>query len=112
VGVLRSADGLAAAATELGRISDGPAGEVDTEAWETTNVLAISAALAAAAALREETRGSHWREDFPERDDRRMAGHFDVTLAGGRLSLDFRPSPATDPSVPAVDPDERAGALR
>jgi L-aspartate oxidase len=45
------------------------ADEVDQDAWETTNLLTISAALADAAALREETRGSHWREDFPERDD-------------------------------------------
>ncbi len=39
------------------------------QSWETTNLLTISTALADAAALREETRGSHWREDFPERDD-------------------------------------------
>ncbi len=31
-----------------------------------------------AAALREETRGSHWRDDFPDRDDERFAGHFDA----------------------------------
>ena len=30
--------------------------------------------------LREETRGSHWREDFPDRDDEHWARHVDVTL--------------------------------
>ena len=24
--------------------------------------------------------GSHWRDDFPERDDADWAGHFDITL--------------------------------
>ena len=28
-----------------------------------------------AALLREETRGGHWRGDFPERDDGRFLGH-------------------------------------
>jgi L-aspartate oxidase len=52
--------------------------------------------MADAAALREETRGSHWREDFPERDDERFAGHFDVVMRDGVTELVFSPSPATD----------------
>ena len=39
--------------------------------------------------LREETRGSHWREDFPDRDDERWSGHVDATLDRGHLSLSF-----------------------
>ena len=35
-----------------------------------TNLLFVGRALTQAALLREETRGSHWREDFPEADDR------------------------------------------
>ena len=41
-------------------------------AWEATNLLTVAAALVAAAPLREETRGSHWRDDFPDRDDERL----------------------------------------
>jgi L-aspartate oxidase len=35
-----------------------------------TNLLFVGRALAQAALVREETRGSHWREDFPDADDR------------------------------------------
>ena len=94
-GVLRSAAGLAGAVHELAVLARRP-GLVGTAAWETTNLVTISGALAAAARLREETRGSHWREDFPERDDAHFAGHLDVSMAAGAVSVRFRPSPATD----------------
>jgi L-aspartate oxidase len=95
VGVLRSADGLGLAAKSLEDLASTP-GDEETAAWETTNLVSISAALTAAATLREETRGSHWREDFPERDDADFAGHFDVTLSAGTPQVGFRASPATD----------------
>src|SRR6476646_999098 len=96
VGVLRNAAGLAEAALMLDKVAGAAAEEVSQEAWETTNLLTISAALAGAAALREETRGSHWREDFPERDDELWAGHFDAVMVDGETTLSFRPAPATD----------------
>jgi L-aspartate oxidase len=96
VGVLRNAAGL----DEAGRLLDKLAGEttevVDQESWETTNLLTISAALTAAATAREETRGSHWREDFPERDDARFAGHLDVVMDDGDCTLELVPGAATD----------------
>jgi len=104
VGVLRSADGLAEATLMLDKIAGAAADEVSQEAWETTNLLTISAALAGAAALREETRGSHWREDFPERDDAHWAGHFDAAMDDGETTLAFRPAPATDHPVPGGTP--------
>ena len=87
VGVLRSATGLAHALDELDALAD-KAGEVGTRAWESTNLLTLSTALAESARLREETRGSHWREDFPDRDDARCSGHFDVTLGGSGIAVD------------------------
>ena len=63
-----------------------------TENWETTNLLTVASALVQAAALREETRGSHWREDFPERDDAHWLGHLDtVQTPDGTLLTDFAP---------------------
>jgi L-aspartate oxidase len=72
VGVLRSAGSLAGAAAGLADMVVGelPQGR-NTQAWETTNLHAISSVLTAHALAREETRGSHWREDFPDRDDTR-----------------------------------------
>lgn len=94
-GVLRSADGLRQASEELADLATWQ-GQADTPSWETSNLLTVSTALAAAARLREETRGSHWREDFPERDDGRFAGHVDVTLDDTGIRVSFHPSPATD----------------
>jgi len=96
VGVLRSADGLGEATALLDKLSGNAAEQVDQDSWETTNLLTISAALADAAALREETRGSHWRDDFPERDDDRWAGHFDVSMTDGVTTVTFHPAAATD----------------
>jgi L-aspartate oxidase len=96
VGVLRSAEGLDEATALLDKLGGTAAELVDQDSWETTNLLTISAALADAAALREETRGSHWRDDFPERDDEHWAGHFDVTMTDGTTTVTFHPAPATD----------------
>jgi L-aspartate oxidase len=95
VGVLRTADGMAEAATRLAELA-AVEGSVGTDDWETSNVLTISTALCAAATLREETRGSHWREDFPYRDDARWAGHVDIRLGPDGLALAFTSATASD----------------
>ncbi len=100
VGVLRSAAGLAEVAILLDKLAGNTTELVDQESWETTNLLTVSTALAAAAALREETRGSHWREDFPDRDDTRWAGHFDSVLVEGTARVSFRPATPTDREAP------------
>jgi L-aspartate oxidase len=105
--VLRSAEGLASAAATLADLAAPEAGagtEPGTGAWETTNLVTVASALAAAAALREETRGSHWREDFPHRDDARFSGHVDALLVEGRFSLAFHGAAPTDLSAPTEEP--------
>jgi L-aspartate oxidase len=98
--VLRSAAGLAEAEILLDKLAGNTTELVDQESWETTNLLTVSAALAAAAAQREETRGSHWREDFPERDDARWSGHFDSVLVDGTAQVTFTPAASTDQEAP------------
>lgn len=66
-GVLRSAGSLSAT---LAALTIFDAGTPTTGSWEMTNLLFVGEALARAALIREETRGSHWREDFPEASDR------------------------------------------
>jgi L-aspartate oxidase len=95
-GVLRSAEGLRAALDQLVGLAGASASTIDQDAWEATNLLTISTLLAQAALLREETRGSHWREDFPDRDDADQSGHHDWWVAAGEAAGAFRPSAPTD----------------
>jgi L-aspartate oxidase len=70
-GVLRSAASLSGTARTLAELAEQADGQPRTEAWEATNLLQVATAMAAVAARREETRGSHWREDHPKQDDAR-----------------------------------------
>nr|WP_202514649.1 MULTISPECIES: L-aspartate oxidase [unclassified Streptomyces] len=89
-GVLRSGESLAAADEALDELHRGaghPTGTAEAkpavpgvEAWEATNLLLVSRVLVAAARRREETRGCHWREDRPERDDANWRRHLVVRL--------------------------------
>ena len=80
-GVLRSADSLTTAASSLAHLGAAGGSQPSTEDWETTNLHQISTVLVHHASIREETRGSHWREDFPERDDARWRVHLVTRLA-------------------------------
>ena len=80
VGVLRDRAGLEVATAELAELTTRTVATGATEGWEASNLLTVSTALTAAARAREETRGSHWREDFPQRDDVRWMGHLDIRL--------------------------------
>ncbi len=89
-GVLRSGPGLAIAADELRKIGDQQSREPTLAAWEATNLHLLASALVAAATLRTETRGSHWRDDYPEPSDAWL-GHLIVTLDAATAG---RPPPA------------------
>ncbi|WP_427888259.1 L-aspartate oxidase [Kribbella sp. GL6] len=79
-GVIRSAAGLAEAGATIGKLTEQPAAEPGTPGWEATNLVTVASALIAAATAREESRGAHWREDHPDRDDLHWFGSLDVTL--------------------------------
>jgi L-aspartate oxidase len=107
-GVLRSEASLARAADQLDELHTqardafderGKTAEPGVDAWEATNLLCVARALVAAARLREETRGCHWREDRPDRDDTGWRRHVvvrlnpDRTLAVGTTdTADFPPT--------------------
>ena len=99
-GGLREAAGLDHCAAELHTLAGRGAGqrvpcrhEPGLESWEASNLMTVATAVVASARLREESRGAHWRSDFPgvrddwhghllaERDARRAAAQ----LRAGRI---------------------------
>jgi L-aspartate oxidase len=54
-------------------------------AAEARNLVAVATAMATCALFREESRGGHYRSDFPETDDARFLGHTLLTTEGPRL---------------------------
>ncbi|MGI8678436.1 MAG: L-aspartate oxidase [Jatrophihabitans sp.] len=89
VGVLRDEKGLQAAAEGIADLVERDGGEPGTEAWETTNLLTVASALVQAARMRRETRGAHWRDDFPDRDDETWRGHLETVLDAAGLTTTF-----------------------
>jgi L-aspartate oxidase len=97
-GVIRSATELATSAAALAALPAGahldPRLEVGygTAEWETTNLHTVATALTRVATIREETRGGHYREDFPEQDDDLWRGRLVSRLhEGGVLKTRFAP---------------------
>jgi L-aspartate oxidase len=67
--VRRTAEGLTEAAAQLAMHRPGQHADAGRAGWEATNVATVSAALLTAAQQRTESRGCHWREDFPDTSD-------------------------------------------
>jgi L-aspartate oxidase len=92
-GVLRSAESLAvtaAALAEIGAATD--VAEPCVEAWQATNLHTVASALVAGARQRLETRGCHWREDYPETSPA-WRGHLVTALpATGTPTTTFEPA--------------------
>jgi succinate dehydrogenase / fumarate reductase, flavoprotein subunit len=96
--VFRSGDGLAKALEAIGELKetyeniaiDDPGLRFNTdllEALELGSLLHLAEAILVSAKAREESRGAHFREDFPERDDEKWLKHTLVqkTEKGPRL---------------------------
>jgi fumarate reductase flavoprotein subunit len=102
VGILRSADGLNRALQALGEqeaelstigVADGDRRfNLTWHDWlNLESLLAVSKAIAMAALGREDSRGAHFREDFPETSDLARSTFSRVRLSGGELRLDMVP---------------------
>jgi fumarate reductase flavoprotein subunit len=101
-GILRDARGLAEAEASLAALAAElrevgvPTGRGFNMAWQDwlnlDSLILASQAIVVAAAAREESRGAHWREDFPQPlpEDQGLASTI-VTLRGGRLALGWQP---------------------
>ncbi len=69
VGLIRRADDLRSAVEECDRMVEEKVNE------RTKNFVILAKLMAEAALWREESRGGHYREDFPARDDERWRAH-------------------------------------
>jgi L-aspartate oxidase len=73
-GLFRTRAGLSDAVAELDRsyadtLAAMNRGVANAEAWKRFNLLTVARLIARAALRRQESRGGHFREDFPARDD-------------------------------------------
>jgi L-aspartate oxidase len=69
VGIVRSEEGLKQALARLDQIATRP---LSTRSW---NFVTLARLVAEAALWRRESRGAHYREDYPERDDAKFRRH-------------------------------------
>jgi fumarate reductase flavoprotein subunit len=102
-GILRDAAGLGEAARGLGALETeldqvGVAGpRTFNLAWHDwlnlRSLLLVSRAIVAAAAARQESRGAHWREDFPQTDSESagLAATIVTLGEGDTLALAWQP---------------------
>jgi succinate dehydrogenase / fumarate reductase flavoprotein subunit len=61
------------------------------EAWELSNLLDIAQATTVAAVERTESRGGHYREDYPKRDDKNWLKHSLAFWADDKIELRYKP---------------------
>jgi L-aspartate oxidase len=86
-GAVRNATGLNKTIDKLSELAKKTTKLSSTQSWEATNLLTVSSFLSNAALRREESRGSHWRSDFPERNDSRWLVRIQGKLNEGKLEL-------------------------
>jgi len=65
-GVMRSEKSLRETLALLEQLGKSQSASPRIENWETSNLYQLALAIVNAALIRKETRGSHWRSDFPE----------------------------------------------
>ena len=112
VGVNRTAEGLQQAIDSIHELQNrfshlnvedkGMKWNTDMmDAWELGCLLDLAEVTACAALWRQESRGGHFREDFPTRDDKKFLAHSMVWSNGG---IDIRSKPV---KITRIEPQER-----
>jgi succinate dehydrogenase / fumarate reductase flavoprotein subunit/fumarate reductase flavoprotein subunit len=119
-GLVRTREGLMSAREEIASLAaqaegvrvPGPAGANPAwqEALDVRNQLAVARLMVESALLREESRGAHYRADFPRRDDERWLRYITLVQgADGEPVAELRPVQFTR-ERPGVSVSEPAAA--
>jgi len=79
------------------------------EAIELYNMILVARAATEGAIARKESRGGHYRDDYPERDDKKFLKHTDVTLGanGKDIKVGYRPVRLKPLTVESFEPKAR-----
>ncbi len=72
------------------------------EAWELGVLLDLAWVTAVSALNRTESRGAHYREDFPQREDSGWLRHSLARLVDGRIEIGYKPV-----TITRFQPEER-----
>ena len=103
VGIVRDREGLEEALEELQRLEELPLrarpGRELMEAFEAKNALLVARLVAHAALLREESRGAHYRSDWPEARDEWLRSVVLEEGPGGRPRISFISPGSRSPSL-------------
>ena len=75
VGVVRSGDSLRRAIQRLESLATAGESPADRRAFELANLHTVTLLIARSALARQESRGAHYRTDFPAHDDQRFRRH-------------------------------------
>ena len=97
-GILRDGPGLAGALNALQKLSKEDLPRLKAanpkemmERLEVQNALLVGEMIVRSALMREESRGAHFRRDFPQTDDRNWKGNIFLKKAGEEMDLELRP---------------------
>ncbi len=101
MGIYRNGENMAKAKNTLGEMrqvyiqikANDPSKAFNTqvlEILELGHLLDLAYMMTACALNRQESRGAHAREDYPERDDKNWLKHTLAWLEGGKIRLDYK----------------------
>jgi L-aspartate oxidase len=79
VAIIRDGKQLAAAVKRLSELALASAPELSRSSYEACNILTVAPLIARCALAREESRGAHYRSDFPLKNEAKPARHSYVT---------------------------------